>query len=107
MSIGCDGRRSAFVKRASHDERIKLDELVKKINFEIIAKNEVISTIASQDGYRLVSERLTNGFVEFRLQSEEKTYGIVHLSIGKMFGNSKVRNIFHKSVHCGQIFYLR
>lgn len=81
--------------------------LVSKIDFEIVSRNEVLSTIASQDGFRLVVETLTNGFAEFRFQSNEKTYGAVHLLIGKKFGISKIRNIFEKSIFCGQIFYLR
>lgn len=105
--VGCDGRRSAFVKKASHKDQIKLNELIKEINFDVASEHEGISTFASKDGFRLVSETLANGFAEFRIESDEKTFGKVHLLIGKKFGISKIRNIFGKSIFCGQIFFLR
>lgn len=105
--LGCDGRRSHLLKRASYEERIKLYEIVNQIDFDVATKNETNAAIASLDEFYLVSKVLTNGFAEFSIKSEEKTYGVVDLLIGKNFGVSKIRNIFMKSIFCGQIFFLR
>lgn len=82
-------------------------EIVNKIDFDVASKDETSSPIASQDGFYLVSEVLTNGFVEYSFKSDEKLYGVVDLLIGKTFGISKIRKIFMKSIFCGQIFFLR
>lgn len=82
-------------------------EIINKIEFDGASNNEILSNIASKHGFDLVSEIMTNGFAEFRFQRNEKIYGVVHLLIGKQFDIPRIRNIFMKSVFCGQIFFLR
>lgn len=106
MFTACNGRRSTSLTKATDNERLKINGLIKKIDFASAARNQKISTYATFSGFRLDNEQPTGNFAKFRIQSGKKTYGDVLITIGKNFGVRQIRNAFVKSVFCAQIFEL-
>lgn len=106
LFAACNGRPSPTLTRATNAQRLDINQLIQKVDFESAAKNEKISTFAVYKDFRLDNERPAGDFAKFRIQSGKLTYCDVLIKIGKKFGVKAIRNAFVKSCFCGQIFTL-